>query len=225
MNKIIITMILLLSLILVGCINNETPTMEEKVNNQPEVNGDEQQKVVEKVVTQYQCGDGSFVMNKEDCPKPLVVDTKKEMEVSEISTKSSNSQNYVESESQFKSMSKEYCQDKWPSDFQMKAYCLERQEDGYDELLRSKPSGLTQEDYEIIKEHCIKKWLDDFQMRAYCEERQLEGYDELMSVKVQGMSDSDFQLIKNHCLNKWEKDFQMRAYCEERQLEGWKAIQ
>lgn len=131
---------------------------------------------------------------------------------------------FIESEEQFKQMSSELCKNEWPDDFRMRSYCQEQQKKGYDNLLRSVPSGLTEEVYNTIKVLCKGEWPKDFRMRAYCEEQQIKGYNNLLTQIPQGMSQSDFDLIKNKCKNDWPKDYRMRAYCEEQQLKGYQAL-
>ena len=42
--------------------------------------------------------------------------------------------------------------------------------------MKSKPSGMSDDDYQTIKEHCKDRWSDNFQMMAYCEKQQLEAW-------------------------------------------------
>lgn len=120
---------------------------------------------------------------------------------------------------------KAHCSKEWPSDFNMRAYCQEQQIEGYNELLKSAPAGMSASDFQKVKSLCEEEWETDYNMRAYCEEQQVDGYNQLLKTKPTGMSDSDFQTIKTECQSEWPNDFNMRAYCEEQQVDGWLAIQ
>lgn len=77
------------------------------------------------------------------------------------------------------SIIREHCTQEWSNDFRMRAYCQEQQLNGYNNLMKTKPAGMSDSDYQKIKSLCQNEWENDFQMMAYCEEQQVNGWQEI----------------------------------------------
>jgi len=76
----------------------------------------------------------------------------------------------------YKSIIKEDCSDDWDDDFSMVAYCIDRQEDSYDELQDIQPNDLPNSIFNTIKSDCEDDWNNDFSMVVYCIDRQIDGW-------------------------------------------------
>lgn len=68
------------------------------------------------------------------------------------------------------------CAQEWHDDFQMRAFCEQKQRESAQQLQRrSMESG----DRATIRAKCARDWPQDFQMRDFCEEQQLKALDAL----------------------------------------------
>jgi len=189
-------------------------------------------------------GGASKILNREAKQSKISVDTKKPSisDTTNAEDEVSNQINKIDEETikvqepaqkatvtltneEVNTVIKNHCSKEWPNDFNMRAYCQEQQTEGYNELLKSAPIGMSASDFQKIKSLCEEEWETDYNMRAYCEEQQIDGYNQLLKTKPTGISDSDFQTIKKECQSEWPNDFNMRAYCEDQQVDGWMAIQ
>ncbi len=74
---------------------------------------------------------------------------------------------------------RKHCEKEWPSDFSMRAYCIEQQQKALTELRRGRPADIPENIFELIRSKCAKEWPDDFGMRQYCEEEQIRSYRKL----------------------------------------------
>lgn len=74
-----------------------------------------------------------------------------------------------------------HCEQKWPDDYAMKAYCIKRQEAALAKLKMGRPSNIPEEVFASIRAKCARKWPEDFAMRNYCEQRQIEAFRGLQS--------------------------------------------
>ena len=87
-----------------------------------------------------------------------------------------NTQKSPVSNADVNSIIKERCAKEWPKDFNMRAYCQEQQTIGYNNLLTTAPTGMSDLDFQIIKKQCEEEWGTDYGMRVYCEKQQVEGW-------------------------------------------------
>ena len=74
-----------------------------------------------------------------------------------------------------KKIIKEHCEKKWPTDFQMQAYCVKQQSEAVQNLAKGKPSDISKSRWNQIFSECWSKWTNDFQMMNYCTEQQIKG--------------------------------------------------
>ena len=72
----------------------------------------------------------------------------------------------------------QHCAEKWPTDFEMLAYCKKQQREAVEKLNASPPPDVAAEVFTTIRSHCARKWATDFEMREYCERQQVTGYRE-----------------------------------------------
>lgn len=72
----------------------------------------------------------------------------------------------------------QHCTAKWPTDFEMLAYCKKEQREAVEKLNASPPADVAAEVFATIRSHCAQKWATDFEMREYCERQQVTGYRE-----------------------------------------------
>lgn len=72
----------------------------------------------------------------------------------------------------------QHCTSKWPTDFQMQAYCKKQQREAVVKLNAVPPSDIPNDAFVTLRHHCEQKWPSDFQMREYCERQQIDGYRE-----------------------------------------------
>lgn len=74
-----------------------------------------------------------------------------------------------------------HCQNEWPNDYNMHAYCIEQQHNALTQLRRGAPEGIPKEVFAQMRSHCAAEWPDDYAMRAYCEAQQVAGYQKVSS--------------------------------------------
>ena len=74
---------------------------------------------------------------------------------------------------------REHCEQEWPEDFQMRAYCIDEQEKALESLRHGAPKDLPAEVFARIRRKCAAEWTTDFNMQHYCEQEQLEAYRKL----------------------------------------------
>ena len=60
------------------------------------------------------------------------------------------------------------CQNEWPNDFSMQAYCERRQREGVQTLAQGRPKDVQENQFTTIRQKCSAEWPDDFSMQAYC---------------------------------------------------------
>jgi hypothetical protein len=71
------------------------------------------------------------------------------------------------------------CQNEWPTDFSMQAYCERKQREGVQTLAQGRPQDIQENQFAIIRQKCNGEWPEDFGMRAYCERKQYEAIRQL----------------------------------------------
>ncbi|HYV10268.1 MAG TPA: hypothetical protein VE980_05110 [Pyrinomonadaceae bacterium] len=69
-----------------------------------------------------------------------------------------------------------HCENEWPDDFSMRAYCIEQQRQAVEQLRQGRPRDIPENVFCGIRRRCTAEWPDDYAMRVYCEEQQIEGY-------------------------------------------------
>jgi hypothetical protein len=72
----------------------------------------------------------------------------------------------------------EHCTSKWPTDFEMQAYCKKQQREAVVKLQAAPPVDVSVQAFATLRRHCAQKWPTDFEMREYCERQQASGYRE-----------------------------------------------
>ena|SRR6266404_581961 len=72
-----------------------------------------------------------------------------------------------------------HCEQEWPDDFSMRAYCIKQQREAVAKLRLDGPPDVPEEVFRGIRLKCAAEWPDDYAMRAYCEGQQLAGYRKL----------------------------------------------
>ncbi|HVT43398.1 MAG TPA: hypothetical protein VMT00_03315 [Thermoanaerobaculia bacterium] len=71
-----------------------------------------------------------------------------------------------------------HCTEKWPSDFNLRAYCQKQQREAVAKLNQPPPADIPADAMAVIRSKCAEKWPTDYNMRGYCENQQFEGYRE-----------------------------------------------
>ena len=89
-----------------------------------------------------------------------------------------------------------YCEDEWPEDFSVRAYCVSTQREAVISLKQGKPGDIGQTEYNIIHVNCEAEWPKDFSVRAYCEETQFEAVRDLSKGKPSDISQAQFETLK-----------------------------
>jgi TIR domain len=69
-----------------------------------------------------------------------------------------------------------HCEKEWPTDFSMRAYCMDQQREALAQLQKGAPEGVPLAVFTQIRARCAAEWPDDYSMRAYCEGQQVAGY-------------------------------------------------
>ena len=118
-----------------------------------------------------------------------------------------------------------HCQNEWPADYEMRAYCERQQREGVRELdqLVELHGGIPEAAFETALGGCNSDWPEDYQMMAYCLKQQIEGFNEVSRGPQSfgaNLTARERNAIQSHCRGEWPNDFQMRSYCEGQQVEG-----
>lgn len=71
------------------------------------------------------------------------------------------------------------CQERWPDDFEMRAYCEEKQRQALAKLRHPNRTDVPEDVFRRIREKAVGKWPEDFEMQQYEEQKQLEAYQKL----------------------------------------------
>ena len=74
---------------------------------------------------------------------------------------------------------KKKCEEEWPDDYQMRAYCEEKQRAAVERLRSEKGQGIPVEVFNRIRRKAALEWPRDYQMRVYTEEKQIQSYRKL----------------------------------------------
>jgi len=69
---------------------------------------------------------------------------------------------------------RKYCEQKWPTDFRMRAYCEDQGRQAVKELSKGSPTDIDQTKFSIVRRQCADKWQEDFRMRLYCENQAVD---------------------------------------------------
>jgi hypothetical protein len=69
-----------------------------------------------------------------------------------------------------------HCEQEWPDDFSMRAYCMQQQREAVAQLRLGRPQDIPEDVFKSIRRKCTADWPDDYAMRVYCEQQQLDGY-------------------------------------------------
>jgi hypothetical protein len=69
-----------------------------------------------------------------------------------------------------------HCEQEWPDDFNMRAYCMEQQRQAVAQLRLGRPQDVPEDVFRSIRRKCTLEWPNDYAMRVYCEQQQLDGY-------------------------------------------------
>jgi hypothetical protein len=72
-----------------------------------------------------------------------------------------------------------HCEEQWPEDFSMRAYCIRQQREAVRALKRGGPEDIPGETFGRIRTACATQWANDYSMRVYCEKQQVEAYREI----------------------------------------------
>jgi len=67
----------------------------------------------------------------------------------------------------------EHCEKKWQTDFEMQAYCREKQVEAAVNF-GSKPTDIGKERWNQIRSSCWSQWENDFEMTEYCVSNQIK---------------------------------------------------
>jgi hypothetical protein len=69
-----------------------------------------------------------------------------------------------------------HCEREWPDDYNMRAYCIEQQNEAVASLRAVVASDIPTAVFQQIRGKCAREWPDDYSMRHYCEQQQLTAY-------------------------------------------------
>ena len=72
-----------------------------------------------------------------------------------------------------------HCEQEWPDDYSMRAYCLKEQREALEELKRHNPTDIPGDVFNSIRAKAAAEWPNDFSMRLYMEKEQVESYREI----------------------------------------------
>ena len=71
------------------------------------------------------------------------------------------------------------CREEWPDDFEMQAYCEEKQRKALAKLRQPNRTDVPEDVFLMIRKKAVEKWPDDFEMQQHEEQNQLEAYKKL----------------------------------------------
>lgn len=113
-----------------------------------------------------------------------------------------------------------HCSIEWPSDNEMRAYCVREQRKATQELASARRSrlGMDRDAFTTALNRCQLEWPTDFQMQSHCLKEQARGYSSVKMAPAPGAQTvKERAQIKAHCRDEWSGDFAMLAWCEREQ--------
>lgn len=118
---------------------------------------------------------------------------------------------------------------KWPNDYRMQTYTIEKNIEGYKELhsisRTAKRIGIKDSLITWMFNEAEKKWPQDYSMQAYMVENNLDGYLKasalLSSEEWENLPDNVSESILSTTFKKWGTDLSMIAYRLENEIDGF----
>jgi hypothetical protein len=72
-----------------------------------------------------------------------------------------------------------YCEEQWPDNYSMRAFCIEQEEHALEQLKKGRPADIPDDVFRKIRRNSAEKWPDQFSMRLFAEEEEFKSYRKL----------------------------------------------
>jgi hypothetical protein len=72
-----------------------------------------------------------------------------------------------------------HCEEQWPQNYSMRAFCIEQEENALDQLKGGRPSDIPQEIFRKIRQRCAEQWPTNFSMRLFTEQEEFKSFRKL----------------------------------------------
>ncbi len=72
-----------------------------------------------------------------------------------------------------------HCEQQWPDDYSMRAFCIEQQERALGQLKSGRPIDIPEDVFHKIRRRSAEQWPTDFSMRLFAEQQEFESYRKL----------------------------------------------
>ena len=122
---------------------------------------------------------------------------------------------------------KQNAAEEWPNDYEMQAYEIGKQSEGYLEVANlDYIQDVPNETLIQIKQQAIKEWSNDYSMQIYETNQQVEAYLEIFRVsEVVSVPANIIETIKVDAANEWPNDYSMQIYTINNQIEAYRKTQ
>jgi hypothetical protein len=72
-----------------------------------------------------------------------------------------------------------HCEEQWPDNYSMRAFCIEQEERAVEQLKESRPPDIPEDIFRRIRRHAAEQWPDQFSMRLFTEQKEFKSYRKL----------------------------------------------
>jgi TIR domain-containing protein len=73
-----------------------------------------------------------------------------------------------------------HCEEQWPDDYSMRAFCIEQQEQALRQLRTGRPEDIPEDVFRRIRQRSAEQWPTDFSMRLFTEQEEFNSYRKLL---------------------------------------------
>jgi len=72
-----------------------------------------------------------------------------------------------------------HCEEQWPENYSMRAFCIEQEENALDQLKGGRPSDIPEDVFRTIRRRCAEQWPTNFSMRLFTEQEEFKSFRKL----------------------------------------------
>ena len=72
-----------------------------------------------------------------------------------------------------------HCEDEWPDDYSMRAFCIEQEERALEQLKSGRPTDIPDHVFRKVRRHSADQWPTSFSMRLFTEQQEFQSYRKL----------------------------------------------
>jgi hypothetical protein len=72
-----------------------------------------------------------------------------------------------------------HCEEQWPDNYRMRAFCIEQEERAVGQLRAGRPADIPENVFRRIRRHSAEQWPTNFSMRLFTEQEEFKSYRKL----------------------------------------------